>query len=117
MTRRRKQTDYRVIGGTPLRHDATDKVTGRAQYGADIRLPGMLYGAMLRSPHAHARILSIDTSHAEGFPGVRAVVTSADLPDVESKIADLGEGTINLHYQSSNILARDKVLYFGHAIA
>lgn len=108
---------YSVIGKTPLRHDGTDKVTGRAQYGADIRLPGMLYGAMLRSPHAHARILSIDTSQAEALQGVRAVVTAKDLPDAESKIADLGEGTINLRHQSNNILAKDKVLYFGHAIA
>jgi len=106
-----------VIGKNPLRHDGTDKVTGRAQYGADIRLPGMLYGAMLRSPHAHARILSIDTSKAEAYPGVRAVVTAKDLPDVENKIEDLGEGTINLRHQSNNVLAKDKVLYFGHAIA
>jgi xanthine dehydrogenase molybdenum-binding subunit len=112
-----KKDVYDVIGKNPLRHDATDKVTGRAQYGADIRLPGMLYGAMLRSPHAHARILSIDTSKAEAYPGVRAVVTAKDLPDVESKIAELGEGTINLRHQSNNLLAKDKVLYFGHAIA
>jgi CO/xanthine dehydrogenase Mo-binding subunit len=108
---------YTVIGNNPLRHDGTDKVTGRALYGADIRLPGMLYGAMLRSPHAHARILSIDTTRAEAYPGVRAVVTAKDLPDVESKVADLGEGTIDLRHQSNNILAADKVLYFGHAIA
>ena len=112
-----EKNTYDVIGKNPHRHDATDKVTGRAQYGADIRLPGMLYGAMLRSPHAHARILSIDTSKAESYPGVRAVVTAKDLPDVASKIAELGEGTINLRHQSNNILARDKVLYFGHAIA
>lgn len=112
-----KKDDYKVIGKNPLRHDGTDKVTGRAEYGADIRLPGMLYGAMLRSPHAHARIVSIDTSRAESYPGVKAVVTSQDLPDVESKTADLGEGTINLRHQSNNILAKDKVLYFGHAIA
>jgi xanthine dehydrogenase molybdenum-binding subunit len=112
-----EKNNYEVIGKNPHRHDATDKVTGRAQYGADIRLPGMLYGAMLRSPHAHARILSIDTSKAESYPGVRAVVTAKDLPDVASKIAELGEGTINLRHQSNNVLARDKVLYFGHAIA
>jgi len=112
-----EKNNYDVIGKNPHRHDATDKVTGRAQYGADIRLPGMLYGAMLRSPHAHARILSIDTSKAESYPGVRAVVTAKDLPDVASKIAELGEGTINLRHQSNNVLARDKVLYFGHAIA
>ena len=81
-----KKDSYDVIGKNPLRHDGTDKVTGRALYGADIRLPGMYYGAMVRSPHAHARILSIDTSKAEAYPGVRAVVTAKDLPDVESKM-------------------------------
>lgn len=112
-----KKETYSVIGTNPRRHDATDKVTGRAQYGADIRLPGMLYGVMLRSPHAHARILSIDTRKAEALSGVKAVVTARDLPDVASKIADLGEGTINLRHQSHNVLAKDKVLYFGHAVA
>src|SRR5262245_22100212 len=112
-----QEKQYRVIGKTPLRHDGTDKVTGRAQYGADIRLPGMLYGVVLRSPHAHAHILSIDTSAAESYPGVRAVVTARDMPDVESKIAEIGEGSINLRHQSNNVLARDKVLYFGHAVA
>lgn len=111
------KSGYQVIGTRPVRHDGTDKVTGRALYGADVRMPGMLYGAVLRSPHAHARILSIDTTQARAMPGVRAVVTSADLPDVESKISDLGEGTVDLRYQSNGILARDKVLYFGHPIA
>ena len=106
-----------MIGTRPIRHDGADKVTGRALYGADLQLPGMLYGAVLRSPHAHARILSIDTSLAEALPGVKAVVTSADLPDVEAKIASLGEGAVNQRYQSCNILARDKVLYYGHAVA
>jgi CO/xanthine dehydrogenase Mo-binding subunit len=92
-------------------------VTGRALYGADIRLPGMLYGAVLRSPTAHARILSIDTSEAETFPGVWGVVTAADLPDLEDKVADLGEGSINLRHQSWNTLAREKVLYYGHPVA
>src|SRR5512133_1223899 len=108
---------YQVIGTRPVRHDGTDKVTGRALYGADIRLPGLLYGAVLRSPHAHARIRSIDTHQAEKLPGVRAVITAAELPNLESKLADLGEGVINLRYQSNNILARDKVLYFGHPLA
>ena len=56
------QTVFKVIGTRPVRHDGVDKVTGRALYGADVRMNGQLYGAMLRSPHAHARILSIDTS-------------------------------------------------------
>ena len=71
--------DYKVVGTRPVRHDGADKVTGKARFGADVSLPGMLYGAVLRSPHAHARILSIDTSRAEAHPAVRAVMTCADL--------------------------------------
>ena len=112
-----KPKEFKVIGTSPLRHDGTDKVTGRAQYGADIRLPGMLFGAVLRSPHAHARILSIDTSKAEKLAGVHAVITAKDLPELESKMVELGEGAVNRKHQSSNCLARDKVLYFGHAVA
>ena len=73
-------TNYNVVGTRPIRHDGADKVTGRAKYGADFEMSGMLYGKVLRSPHAHARIKSIDTSAAEALPGVRAVVTGADLP-------------------------------------
>ncbi len=108
---------YQVIGTRPIRHDGVDKVVGRAQYGADVRLSGMLYGAVLRSPHAHARILSIDTREAQALPGVQAIVTGADLPRLEDKITGLGESTVNLRYQSSNVLAQDKALYYGHAIA
>ena len=71
---------YKVIGTRPIRPDGTDKVTGRAQYGADIRLTGMLYGRVKRSPHAHAMIKSIDASKALALPGVRAVVTARRLP-------------------------------------
>ena len=70
---------YRVIGTRPIRHDGVDKVTGAALYGADVRLSGMLYGKVLRSPHAHARILSIDTSKAMQLDGVRAVATASPL--------------------------------------
>ena len=112
-----KPNKFKVIGTSPLRHDGVDKVTGRAAYGADIRLPGMLYGAVLRSPHAHAKILSIDTSEAEKLHGVHAVITAKDFPDLESKIVELGESVIDRKYQSNNVLARDKVLYFGHAVA
>ena len=108
---------FKVIGTRPIRPDGTDKVTGRALYGGDFRLPDMLYGAVLRSPHAHARILSIDTSRAEALPGVKAVVTSADLPSLESKISSLGEASVNVRYQSANMLARQKALYHGHAVA
>src|SRR5262245_27852880 len=112
-----KPNEFKVIGTSPLRHDGVDKVTGRAAYGADIRLPGMLYGAVLRSPHAHAKIISIDTSKAEKLHGVHAVITAKDFPDLESKIVELGESVVNRRHQSNNVLARDKVLYFGHAVA
>src|SRR5690606_17405860 len=108
---------YKVIGTRPIRHDGVDKVTGRARYGADIKLNGMLQAAMLRSPHAHARIKSIDTSAAAALPGVHAVVTSADMPEPGDRIAELGEGAVNLRHLSSNVLARGKVLYKGHAVA
>ena len=72
---------YTYIGTRPIRHDGVDKVTGRANYGADLAMPGMLHGAVLRSPHAHARIVSIDTSAAEAMPGVKAVITARDLPE------------------------------------
>ncbi|HRJ43223.1 MAG: xanthine dehydrogenase family protein molybdopterin-binding subunit [Caldilineaceae bacterium] len=112
-----KTPNYKVIGTRPIRHDGTDKVTGAARYGADTQLTGLLYGKILRSPHAHARILSIDTSKAEALPGVTAVVTSKDLAPAEDKVQELGEDVTNLMYLSANILAQDKVLYHGHAIA
>src|SRR5262245_29945308 len=110
-------TGFKVIGTRPIRHDGMDKVTGRALYGADLHLSGMLHGKILRSPHAHAVIRSVGVGKALELPGVEAVVTSADLPDPGSKIAELGEGNINLRHLSSNCLARGKVLYKGHAVA
>jgi CO/xanthine dehydrogenase Mo-binding subunit len=109
--------EFRVIGTRPVRHDGTDKVTGRALYGADVRPSGLLYGAVLRSPHAHARIVSIDTRAAAALPGVRAIITGADLPEADDRVEDVGESSVNLRYQSHNVLARDKALYHGHAIA
>lgn len=117
VTRKHHDNKYQVIGTRPVRHDGADKVTGRAIYGADVRLSGMLQGFILRSPIAHGRIVSIDTSEAEKYPGVHAVVTAADLPDVADRIAELGEGAVNLRHLSANILAHEKVLYQGHPIA
>src|SRR5215469_1858343 len=96
---------YKVIGTRPIRHDGVDKVTGRAIYGADLKLSGMIHGKILRSPHAHARIKSIDTSAAEKLPGVFAVVTGEDLPNLKDKIANLGEGAVNLAHLGHNVLA------------
>jgi CO/xanthine dehydrogenase Mo-binding subunit len=103
-------TEYKVVGTRPIRHDGYDKVTGKARFGADIDLPGLLYGEVLRSPHAHARIVSIDTSKADAHPDVRAVITSRDLPD--TKGLEIGD-----RHSSNKILAGDKVLYKSHAIA
>lgn len=108
---------FKVIGTRPIRHDGIDKVMGRAKYGADYSFPGMLYGKVLRSPHAHARIKSINVEKALKLPGVKGVVLGKDLPELESKTEFVGEIAINPFYLAQNILARDKVLYNGHAIA
>ncbi|HEY4313445.1 MAG TPA: xanthine dehydrogenase family protein molybdopterin-binding subunit [Pirellulales bacterium] len=108
---------YKVIGTRPVRHDGVDKVTGRAIYGADVQMAGLVHGRVLRSPHPHATIKSIDTSAAEKLPGVLAVVTSHDFPNLKDKMADLGEGMVNLAHLGANCLAHDKVLYKGHAVA
>ena len=109
--------EYTVIGTRPVRHDGADKVTGRALYGADFQMAGLLHGFILRSPHAHARIRRIDTSKAAAFPGVQSVVTADDFPQVAERLVDLGEGDTPLSYARGNVLARGKVLYRGHAVA
>ena len=105
--------EFRAIGKRPIRHDGVDKVTGKAQYGADAVLPGLIYGKVLRSPHAHARIKSIDTSRAEAHPGVLAVVTAGDL----ARIRDDDATGLTIKFKSNNVLAEDKVLYRGHPVA
>ena len=110
--------EYKVVGTRPVRHDGADKVTGLARYSADLNLPGMLFGKVLRSPHAHARIKSIDTGKAEAMPGVRAVITGADIVEPAGRASDLAEGAmINFKFLSNNVMAQDKALYKGHAIA
>jgi xanthine dehydrogenase molybdenum-binding subunit len=117
MTDSSTTAEFKVIGSRPIRPDGVDKVTGRALYGADYSLPGMLHGCVLRSPHAHARIKSIDITKALAYPGVKAIVTAADFPEVKGVMAQVGELIVNTHYLSLNIMAREKVLYDGHAIA
>lgn len=110
--------EYKVVGTRPIRHDGADKVMGRARYAADIHLPGMLHGKILRSPHAHARIKNIDASRALALPGVVAVVTAADLPEVSAEVTDQDEGGgVNYGFYSRNVMAREKALYRGHAVA
>jgi xanthine dehydrogenase molybdenum-binding subunit len=102
---------YRVVGTSPPRVDAADKVAGRALFGADIGVAGALHGKVLRSPHAHARIRSLDTRRAEALPGVYAVVTAEDLPQAD------GDADRDYRYLCDNTLASGKVLHVGHAIA
>src|SRR5438105_8582668 len=111
------KASLRVVGTRPIRPDGVDKVTGRAAFGADMTMPGMLWGKVLRSPHAHARIRSIDTSRATALPGVKAVVTAADFPEIPSEEAFVGEGPMNFRDLSYNCMARGKALYDGHAVA
>ncbi|HEX5321923.1 MAG TPA: xanthine dehydrogenase family protein molybdopterin-binding subunit [Stellaceae bacterium] len=107
----------KVVGTRPIRPDGVDKVIGRAQFGADSTMPGMLWGKVKRSPHAHARIKSIDASKALALPGVKAVVTAADFPSIPNEEAFMGEGPMNFRDLSRNCLAADKALYDGHAVA
>jgi CO/xanthine dehydrogenase Mo-binding subunit len=112
-----KARKFKYVGTRPIRHDGVDKVTGRASFGADITVPGMLHGVVLRSPHAHARIKSINTKAAEAMPGVRAVVTGADLPETNAVFKMGGEMLINLRDIGDNCMAHGKALYHGHAVA
>src|SRR5665213_1674285 len=111
------KSTLKVVGTRPIRPDGVEKVIGRAAFGADMVMPGMLWGKIKRSPHAHARIVSIDTSKAKALPGVKAVVTSADFPEIKSEEAFVGEGPMNFRDLSHNCMARGKVLYDGHAVA
>src|SRR5262245_44821159 len=105
------------IGTRPPRPDGVDKVTGRARFGADISLPGMLVGKVLRSPHPHARIKSIDIAKAAALPGVKAVITRDALRDRPSEVVPAGEMLVNYRDMVRNVMAREKVLYEGHAVA
>ena len=111
--------EYTVVGTRPIRHDGTDKVTGRATYGADHHAADLLHAKILRSPHAHARITSIDTSRALAHPGVKAVVTGKDMPQVTGSVSIAGGegGAINLKYYREMVLAGEKVLHRGHPVA
>ena len=101
---------FKLIGSRVNRPDGIDKVTGRARYGADASAPGQLVGKVLRSPHAHALIKKIDTTKAEKLPGVKAVITSADMPDLTG-------GNRSMLDILENCMARGRALYDGHAVA
>ena len=108
---------FKWVGTRPVRPDGLDKVTGRANFGADFTMPGMLVGRILRSPHAHARVAGIDASAALAVPGVKAVVTGEDFPDIPDGELMVGEGPMNFRDLSCNVMARGKVLYDGHPVA
>ena len=109
------KTDYKVIGTRPVRHDGIEKVTGRAIYGGDVKVPGIIWGEVARSTEVHAKIKSVDTSAAEKLPGVFAVMTHDDLatPGIETT----RNGLSDIDRDFFNIMAKDKVLYKGHVVA
>jgi len=100
--------DFKILGTRPIRPDGLDKVTGKAMFGADKSVTGMLHARILRSPHAHAEIVSIDTSKAKALPGVKAVITGADFDELKNRWTG---------YTSQNCMAQDRALYDGHAVA
>jgi len=114
---KRTETQFKWVGTRPIRPDGVPKVTGRALYGSDLTMPGMLVGRVLRSPHAHARIRSIDIAKAAALPGVKAVVTSADFPEQKFEYVGPERVAQNFWHMTRNIMAREKVLYEGHAVA
>jgi CO/xanthine dehydrogenase Mo-binding subunit len=111
------EREFKIVGTRPPRPDGVDKVTGRAKFGADLYMANMLVGKVLRSPHAHARIKSIDASQALALKGVKAVVTAADFADLPSEFIPAGEMMVNFRDMTRNIMAREKALYVGHAVA
>ena len=106
-----------VVGTRPVRPDGVPKVIGLAQYGADFSAPGMLWGKILRSPHAHARIRSINTAKALALPGVKAVMTAADMKEQPFEYVGPERVAVNYWHMTRNVMAREKVLYEGHAVA
>ena len=118
----KKSKNYKIIGTRPIRHDGADKVTGRAKYGVDYQSTGVLFGKILRSPHAHANIRSIDTSKASAYPGVRSVVTGSDFPetvneDGKDRKVTLGELSTDMKYLREGVMATKKVLFKGQPVA
>jgi CO/xanthine dehydrogenase Mo-binding subunit len=113
----RPAKQFNSVGTRPIRPDGIDKVTGRAAFGADLVMPGMLYGRIKRSPFAHAKIVAIDTKRALALPGVKAVITGADFPDLADELIDGGEAASSMRDLAWNVMARAKTLYDGHAVA
>ena len=110
--------EHKYLGSRSHKVDGLDKVTGNSQFGADLVLPGMLHGKILRSPHAHARIKSINITKAAARPGVMAVVTGADFPNLaKGTLACVGKRTFEMSYLSRVVMAREKVHFHGQPVA
>src|SRR5437667_316069 len=97
---------FSIVGTRQARYDANLKVSGSAVFGTDIRLPNMLYGKIFRSTVAHAKVVKLDLSKAESYPGVRAAVTAKDFPDL----------TYGFAVRDQTFLPKDRVVYQGQAI-
>jgi CO/xanthine dehydrogenase Mo-binding subunit len=108
---------FKWVGTRPIRPDGVPKVTGKAMYAADYTMPGAVIGKILRSPHAHARIRRIDTSKAARLPGVKAVVTAKDFPEQKFEYVGPERVAVNFWHVTRNVMAREKTLYEGHAVA
>ena len=110
---------YNIIGTSLPKVDAPERVTGKATYGADLNLPGMLWAKLVRSPHAHARIKKIDTRKASAVPGVKAIITAKDLPSLpKGATAPLvGEVSIDMSAIREIVMASDKARYHGQVVA
>ena len=109
--------EFRMIGSRPVRPDGLDKVTGRARYGADLNMQGQLYGHVVRSPHAHAVIKSIDCSKALAMEGVLAVMTGDDLVKPGNEMLGSGEGALALKDVVPMVMSQGKVLFHSQAVA
>src|SRR5215813_3444472 len=104
----KKSQAYNVVGRPEIRLDGADKVTGKAVYTVDVKLPGMAHGKILRSPYAHARIKRVNSRKAEALAGVYAVITRDD---------QRGLGMFGAAYKDQTIVAIDKVRYVGDPVA
>ena len=109
--------EFNHIGTRPVRPDGVDKVTGRANFGADVQVNGMIYGRVVRSPHAHAKIKKINIDKALKLKGVKAVITGDDFPALDPSDKVVGEVVVSFYDMARNFMARDKALYDGHAVA
>ena len=98
---------YKFVGKATPRLEGAEKVTGKTRYAADVEIPDALWAKLLRSPLPHARILKVDTSKAAKLPGVRAVISGADIPPVLT----------GLRMKDMPVLARERVRYVGEPVA